>query len=46
MLVMHQKESFQMHEALLWTIHDFLAYAVLSGGSTKGRYVPLSQRYA
>ena len=30
------KENFQMRAAVLWTIHDFLAYAVISGWSTKG----------
>ncbi|GLT42189.1 hypothetical protein SLA2020_162040 [Shorea laevis] len=31
-----KKENFRMHAALLWTINDFPAYAVLSGWSTKG----------
>ncbi|XP_057723958.1 uncharacterized protein LOC130939908 [Arachis stenosperma] len=30
-------ETFQMHDALLWTINDFPAYAMLSGWSTKGK---------
>ncbi|KAL3358884.1 hypothetical protein AABB24_015793 [Solanum stoloniferum] len=29
-------EYFKMHAAVLWTINDFLAYANLSGWSTKG----------
>ncbi|XP_030931212.1 uncharacterized protein LOC115957126 [Quercus lobata] len=29
-------ENFQMRAAVLWTIHDFPAYAVISGWSTKG----------
>ena len=29
------KENFQMRAAVLWTIHDFPAYAVISGWSTK-----------
>lgn len=29
---------FQLHAALLWTISDFPAYAMLSGWSTKGEY--------
>ncbi|XP_024190647.1 uncharacterized protein LOC112194661 [Rosa chinensis] len=31
-----KKEVFQMRAALLWTINDFPAYAMLSGYSTKG----------
>ncbi|KAL6144430.1 hypothetical protein ACLB2K_055123 [Fragaria x ananassa] len=31
-----KKEIFQMRAALLWTINDFPAYAMLSGYSTKG----------
>ena len=31
-----KKESFMMHAAVLWTIHDFLAYRTLFGWSTKG----------
>ncbi|XP_077249194.1 uncharacterized protein LOC143888641 [Tasmannia lanceolata] len=31
-----RKESFRMRAALLWTISDFPAYAMLSGWSTKG----------
>jgi len=30
-------QKFQMHAALLWTISDYPAYAMLSGWSTKGR---------
>jgi len=30
-------QKFQMHAALLWTINDYPAYAMLSGWSTKGR---------
>jgi hypothetical protein len=30
------KETFQLHAALLWTIHDFPVYGSLSGWSTKG----------
>ncbi|KAG8482791.1 hypothetical protein CXB51_024455 [Gossypium anomalum] len=33
-----RKENFYLRAALLWTINDFLAYANLSGWSTKGRY--------
>ncbi|XP_071940578.1 uncharacterized protein [Coffea arabica] len=33
-----QKENFQLHAALLWTISDFPGYAMLSGWSTKGEY--------
>nr|XP_029154544.1 uncharacterized protein LOC112803556 [Arachis hypogaea] len=32
-----KNETFQMHAALLWTINDFPAYAMLSGWSTKGK---------
>lgn len=32
-----KNETFRMHAALLWTINDFPAYAVLSGWSKKGR---------
>lgn len=32
-----RSEYFQMRAALLWTINDFPAYAMLSGWSTKGR---------
>ncbi|XP_077249106.1 uncharacterized protein LOC143888537 [Tasmannia lanceolata] len=31
-----RKEYFRMRAALLWTISDFLAYAMLSGWNTKG----------
>ncbi|XP_019261555.1 PREDICTED: uncharacterized protein LOC109239441 [Nicotiana attenuata] len=31
------KQTFQMRAALLWTVSDFLALAMLSGWSTKGR---------
>ena len=30
------KVNFQMRATMLWTIHDFPAYAVISGWSTKG----------
>ncbi|KAF7133467.1 hypothetical protein RHSIM_Rhsim09G0074400 [Rhododendron simsii] len=30
-------ETFQLHAAVLWTINDFPAYAMLSGWSTKGK---------
>ena len=30
-------QTFQMRAALLWTISDFSAYAMLSGWSTKGK---------
>ena len=30
------KQTFQMHEAVMWTINDFPAYGNLSGWSTKG----------
>ncbi|XP_065860347.1 uncharacterized protein [Euphorbia lathyris] len=30
-------EKFRLHAALLWTINDFPAYAMLSGWSTKGK---------
>ncbi|XP_071940025.1 uncharacterized protein [Coffea arabica] len=33
-----QKENFQLHAALLWTISDFPGYAMLFGWSTKGEY--------
>ncbi|XP_027156247.1 uncharacterized protein LOC113757030 [Coffea eugenioides] len=33
-----QKENFQLHAALLWTISDFPGYAMLSRWSTKGEY--------
>ncbi|XP_071912376.1 uncharacterized protein [Coffea arabica] len=33
-----QKENFQLHAALFWTINDFPGYAMLSGWSTKGEY--------
>ena len=32
------KENFRLHAALLWTINDFPAYAMLSGWSTKGKF--------
>ncbi|XP_016195511.1 uncharacterized protein LOC107636523 [Arachis ipaensis] len=32
-----KNETFQMRAALLWTINDFPAYAMLSGWSTKGK---------
>ncbi|XP_071724291.1 uncharacterized protein [Rutidosis leptorrhynchoides] len=31
------KENFKLQAALMWTINDLLAYAILSGWSTKGR---------
>ncbi|GMI90261.1 hypothetical protein HRI_002695400 [Hibiscus trionum] len=31
------KQNFQLSDALLWTINDFLAYDMLSGWSTAGR---------
>ncbi|XP_057425376.1 uncharacterized protein LOC130718765 [Lotus japonicus] len=31
------RQNFQLHAALLWTINDFPAYAMLSGWSTKGK---------
>lgn len=36
---------FQMRSVLLWTISDFPAYAMLSGGSTKGKYACPSCNY-
>ncbi|KAG8482728.1 hypothetical protein CXB51_024209 [Gossypium anomalum] len=36
-----RKENFNLRVILLWTINDFLAYANLSGWSTKGRYAVL-----
>ncbi|KAL4301596.1 hypothetical protein AHAS_Ahas17G0316700 [Arachis hypogaea] len=32
-----KNETFQMYAALMWTISDFSAYAMLSGWSTKGK---------
>jgi len=32
-------KKFKLHAILLWTINDFLAYAILSGWSTKGKFV-------
>ncbi|XP_060202723.1 uncharacterized protein LOC132631141 [Lycium barbarum] len=32
-----RNQTFQMRAALLWTINDFSAYAMLSGWSTKGK---------
>ncbi|WMV49176.1 hypothetical protein MTR67_042561 [Solanum verrucosum] len=32
-----RNQTFQMRSALLWTINDFPAYAMLSGWSTKGK---------
>ena len=29
------RQNFQLHVALIWTINDFSAYGMLSGGSTK-----------
>jgi Transposase family tnp2 len=34
-----KKEEFQLCAAILWTINDFPAYAMLSGWSTKGYLV-------
>ena len=31
-----KRESFRMHAAVLWTVHDFPAYGMISGWSTKG----------
>lgn len=31
------EQNFRLHAAILWTINDFSAYAVLSGWSTKGK---------
>ena len=31
-----KKQSFRMHAAVLWTVHDFPAYGTISGWSTKG----------
>lgn len=31
------EQNFRLHAAILWTINDFPAYAVLSGWSTKGK---------
>ena len=36
------EQNFQLHAALLWTIHDFPAYAILSGWSTKGKLACLA----
>ena len=33
-----RNETFQMREALMWTINDFPPYALLSGWSTKGKF--------
>jgi len=32
------RKNFKLHALLLWTINDFLAYAMLSGWSTKGKF--------
>ena len=32
------RNNFTLHAPLLWTINDFLAYANLSGWSTKGKF--------
>ncbi|XP_073224761.1 uncharacterized protein [Cicer arietinum] len=32
----YNKETFQLHDVIMWTINDFPAYANLSGWSTKG----------
>ncbi|XP_004514575.1 uncharacterized protein [Cicer arietinum] len=34
-----RNQSFHMRAALLWTVNDFPAYAMLSGGSTKRKFV-------
>jgi len=39
------KEFFQAHVALLWTINDFLAYAMLSGWTTSGKLASLVYNY-
>jgi len=33
-----ERKDFDLHAILLWTINDFLAYAMLSGWSTKGKF--------
>ncbi|XP_039135718.1 uncharacterized protein LOC120273139 [Dioscorea cayenensis subsp. rotundata] len=33
-----RKQNFNLRAALMWTINDFPAYAILSGWSTKGKY--------
>ncbi|KAH0701906.1 hypothetical protein KY285_016184 [Solanum tuberosum] len=33
-----RNQTFQMRAALMWTINDFPAYAMLSGWSTKGKF--------
>ncbi|CAN1125381.1 hypothetical protein LINPERPRIM_LOCUS31644 [Linum perenne] len=33
-----EKETFQLHAALMWTINDFPAYGMLSGWRTKTKY--------
>ena len=33
--VVSSKQSFQMHDALLWTINDFPTYGDISGWNTK-----------
>nr|XP_027120595.1 uncharacterized protein LOC113737586 [Coffea arabica] len=41
-----QKEKFQLHASLLWTISDFPGYAMLSGWSTKGEYAcPICHKF-
>ncbi|XP_038716573.1 uncharacterized protein LOC120009913 [Tripterygium wilfordii] len=37
-----KEQYFRLHAATLWTINDFLAYANLSGWSTKGKLVCLT----
>ena len=32
------KNVFQLHAALMWTIHDFPTYANVLGWSTKGKF--------
>ena len=37
--MMHlQKNVFQLHTTLMWTVNDFPAYADVSSQSTKGRF--------
>jgi hypothetical protein len=32
------QNEFKLHDAFLWSIHDYLGYATMSGCSTKGSY--------
>ena len=34
-----RNQTFPMRAALMWTINDFLAYAMLSGWSKKGKFI-------